>query len=132
MWQTKQPASNRLLIIDAMINMFLGAILAVYPRSIIESLGIPIVEQPFYASILGSVLFGIGVALLIQVKDTADGLGLKGAIAINMCGGICLALWLIFGKVIVPLRGQIIMWLLVLMLMGLSCFEFISQFRKKI
>ena len=131
MFKIENIASNKLLIIDAAINVLLGVLLVFYPKHLISFIGIPVVEQPFYASILGAVLFGIGIALLVQIKDSANGLGLKSAVIINICGGICLATWLIFGNINVPLRGQIVMWLLVLILVGLSSVEFISQARKK-
>ena len=132
MFKIKNINSNKLLIVDAIINIFLGVLLIFYPKDLISIIGIPIVEQPFYASILGSVLFGIGIALVVQIKDSENGLGLKGAVIINICGGICLAVWLVFGNINVPLKGQIVMWSLVLILVGLSSVEFISQARKKI
>lgn len=58
-------------------------------------LGMPVAAKPFYASIFGGVLFGIGIALLMErSRETTglSGLGLGGAIAINLCGGFVLAL----------------------------------------
>lgn len=120
---------EKLLYVDAAINIALGIVLALYLRPVIHLLGIPQVQQPFYASILGAVLVGIGLALLIQIRRGGAGLGLRGAVAINLCGGICLALWLIFGHLSVPLRGQIIMWGLVVILVGLSTFEYLAHGR---
>jgi hypothetical protein len=119
----------RLLDVDAVINIALGLVLALYPRPVIHWLGIPLVQQPFYASILGAVLLGIGIALLIQVRRGGNGLGLGGAVAINMCGGVCLALWLVFGHLAIPLRGQVVMWGLVVILVGLSSFEYLAHRR---
>lgn len=59
----------------------------------------PKFDLSFYPSILGSILLGIGIALLMdfnQQRDDLDpGLGLRGAIAINLCGGAALYGWLI-------------------------------------
>jgi hypothetical protein len=131
MFKIENNTRNKLLVVDATINVLLGILLVFYPKNLISFIGIPVVEQPFYASILGAVLFGIGIALLVQIKDSSNGLGLKGAVIINICGGICLAVWLIFGNINVPVKGQIVMWSLVLILVGLSSIEFISQVRKK-
>ena len=122
---------KKLLITDAVINMLLGLLLAFYPLSLITFLGLPLVTLPFYASILGAVLFGIGIASLIQLKNEASGLGLMGAVVINICGGLCLAFWLAFGNIVVPLKGVIVMWLLVLILAGLSVVEFITHLKSK-
>lgn len=55
----------------------------------------------FYPSILGAVLFGIGIALILELtgfKRGIRGLGLGGAIVINMVGSIALFLWLVLGS----------------------------------
>ena len=118
--------TRTLLIVDGIINLALGALLAIYPESIIKVIGLPIVELPFYASILGAVIFGIGIALIIQIKNPSFGLGLGGAVAINLSGGLCLAAWLLFGNFAIPAIGYYIMWGLVFILVSLSSFELAS------
>ena len=113
-----------LLMIDAVINLLLGLLLAIYPKSIINVLGIPYVENTFYPNILGAVLIGIEIALVAQVKEPGTGLGLRGAVAINMCGGLFLAGWLLFGELGIPVHGKLILWILVVVLVGLSGYEF--------
>lgn len=115
-----------LLIIDGIVNLALGALLTAYPEPVIKALGLPVVELPFYASILGAVIFGIGIALFIQIKKPSFGLGLGGAVAINLSGGLCLAAWLIFGNLTIPAIGYYIMWGLVIILISLSTFELVS------
>ena len=116
--------TSPLLLVDASINLVLGVLLITFPGWLVSFLGIPDAVPGFYASILGGVLFGIGIALLIQFFQDAGGLGLTGAVSINLCGGIVLAGWLIFGNLHLPLRGQVFLWALVILLVGLSSFEF--------
>lgn len=49
---------------------------------------------------------------------------------INLCGGGVLALWLLSDTLNLPLRGQILLWFLVLLLIGLSLFEGFAHLRK--
>jgi len=115
-----------ILLVDAIINFVLAFLLGIFPKGVIGFLGMPVVSNPFYASILGGVFFGIGIALLISRsanKISSDGLGLRGALAINLSGGSVLALWLLFGSLDVPTHGKIIMWVLVVILFVLSAVE---------
>ena len=110
--------------------MFLGILLLPASPSVANFLGVPPVEPGFYPSILGAVLFGIGIALLIETLKgdrKFSGLGLYGAIAINLCGGIVLAIWLIFIELHLPLRGIIFLWTLVFLLIIISVIEFINE-----
>ena len=119
-----------ILLIDAIINFILAFLLGIFPKDIISFLGLPMVSNPFYASILGGVFFGIGIALLISrsaKNRNSDGLGLRGALAINISGGFVLALWLLFGALDVPAHGKIIMWALVVILIVLSAVELFTQ-----
>ena len=119
-----------ILLIDAIINFVLALLLGIFPKEVISFLGLPMVSNPFYASILGGVFLGIGIALLIgrsaKIKNS-DGLGLRGAIAINLSGGFVLALWLLFGSLNVPTHGKIIMWALVILLFVISTVELITH-----
>ncbi len=120
---------SALLVVDAVINLGLGASLVLFPKGLVLALGIPDAEVAFYPSILGAVLFGIGLALLIERIRGSSGLGLSGAIAINLCGGAVLAAWLVSGALAVPLRGRFLLWGLVVLLVGVSGLEIFSQAR---
>ncbi len=120
-------SSSALLTVDAIINLVLGAVLAAFPTRLGAALGIPNTDIAFYPSILGAVLFGIGIALVIERIRHSSGLGLWGAISINLSGGIVLAAWLIFGSLKIPLRGQVFLWAFVLILVGISVLELIAQ-----
>ena len=119
---------------DAVINLVMGILLLVYPRPLIEWLGVPIPESNFYANILGAVLFGIGLALFMEYsrgKSGLPGLGIGGAMVINICGAGVLALWLIFGDLYLPPRGYIFLWFLTLLVLGICLVEFINVMKHK-
>jgi hypothetical protein len=122
-----------LLVIDAAINLILGVLLLLaWPcgEQLTRLLGVPPAEPSFYPSVLGAVLLGIGVALLIERQHVERGgpvgLGLGGAIAINLCGGIALAAWLFFGGLGLPLRGWILLGTLDALLIGISVAELLA------
>ena len=115
--------SSVLLTIDAAINLVLGILLILFPKGLVILLGVPESESPFSPAILGAVLFGIGIALLIERFRGSGGLGLLGAVSINLCGGIVLAGWLLFGNLDLPLRGLVFLWVLAIILVSISAFE---------
>lgn len=122
----------RLLTIDGVINLALGILLLWYPPSLATAMGLPAVRRTFFASVLGGVLIGIGLALLMErcrPPLRTVGLGLGGAIAVNLCGGIVLAAWLVVGRLPLTSLGRISLWLLVLILVGLSSAEIYSHAR---
>ena len=123
-----------LLKADAAINLILGILLVAFPSGLVRALGIPMSFPPFYATILGGVLLGIGMALLLECYRKTSrfvGLGLGGAIVINLCSGFVLAAWLVSGKLTLPLRGHIFLWFLVLLLAGISLLESFVHFKKR-
>ena len=118
---------KELLKIDGIINLALGVMLIAFPSGIIRALGIPGGDGAFYANILGGVLFGVGVALVIESFRPplkVVGLGLGGAVSINLGGGIVLGLWLASGRLPLSTLGAIVGWSLVILLVGLSVIEF--------
>ncbi len=115
-----------LLTIDGIINLLLGIILIFFPSGLVSFLGIPDTQFKFYPNILGAVLIGIGIALILEKYKhlfKLTGLGLGGAICINLSGGIVLTGWLLIGKLEIPTKGFIILWLLVIGLIGISLIE---------
>ena len=81
-------------------RLHLGVLLAAFPESVVDLLGVPASSTKFYPSILGAVLIGIAVALVIEYvrrPTRPAGLGLCGAIAINLCGAVFLIGWLFCG-----------------------------------
>ena len=122
-----------LLKVDAAVNLILGVLLMAFPAKLIKAMGVPMADPSFYPTILGGVLFGIGLALLIECYRKSNrviGLGLGGAIAINLCGGLVLAAWLLCDTLTLPLRGQIFLWSLVVLLVGISLLEGLTHLKK--
>ncbi len=120
---------RRLLVIDAGINLLLGGLLLLFPSGIAAWLGVPPAASAFYPTILGGVLFGIGLALLLEANDRGQaprGLGLAGAIAINFCGAGVLTFWLIFVPLEIPLRGQILLWVIAVTVLAVGLVELCS------
>jgi hypothetical protein len=121
---------NLLLLIDGLVNLLLGILLLSFPLGTGEFFGVPQPAFAFYPTILGGVLFGVGIALLLEylkIDPKFSGLGLGGAIAINFCGAGVLVLWLIFGKLNLPLRGTLILWLIAVLVFGIGICEVIAR-----
>ena len=115
-----------LLLIDAIINLILGVLLVLYSQDLATFFGVPYTSNYFYPTLLGAIFIGITIALFVEFfrkTETIVGLGLGGAIAINVCGGIALAVWLLFGNLQIPTKGQIFLWVLVILLVGISSIE---------
>ena len=117
------------LLIDALINLILAVLLLSFSPGVANFLGVPNAQINFYPNILGAVLLGITIALIVEAfrKDSSKtvGLGLVGAICINLCGGIVIFLWLISGNLDLPLKGEIFLWTLDLILLLISSIELI-------
>ena len=121
---------KRLLIIDGIVNLLLGVLLLLFPFGLAPILGVPVPSNHFYPTILGAVLFGIGVALLIDAygyQHGIRGLGIAGAIVINFCGAMVLILWLLFNSLNIPLRGYIILWTIAIVVLAVGLIELISR-----
>ena len=126
---------HRLLLIDSFINLVLGILLIIFPIGLAHWIGLPIPATRFYVNILGAVFIGIALALAWEARRGSNnhelvGLGVVGAAAINLCGGAMLAVWLITGKLDLTLAGSIFLWLLVILLVGISALELIAHKRK--
>ncbi len=116
-----------ILVIDAIINFILGVLLLLFPPQIVNWLGVPTSPSAFYPNILGAIFIGISVALIIGAfqkhSSRAGGLGVIGAVAINLCGGTALTMWLLFGQLRLPTKGLILLWALVVALFTISLTE---------
>ena len=123
-----------LLELDGFGNILLGLVLAFFPAPVARVLGLPGIEHAFYPSLFGAVLVGIGVALLLERFRRAEhliGLGLSGALIINLCFGFALAAWLTVADLALPFRGYVLLWILVAVLVGFGGVELWVQLRHR-
>ena len=116
--------ADLLLLADALLFLAMGAILAVFPAGTVTALGLPSGQSGFYRRLLGAVLIGIGLALMMNALPSGlYGLGLDGAIAVNLSIALAVAILLLTGARKTPARGKRLLWLLVLVLVGLSAVD---------
>jgi hypothetical protein len=123
---------TRLLMIDAVVNLILGVTLLLFPIGLAQWLGIPIPESPFYPSILGAVLVGIGFALLLERYRHVlgiTGLDVGGALVINLCGSGALIIWLVVGDLGLPSHGYLVLWSVAILVFGIGLLELINELR---
>lgn len=128
------PRDRAVLVLDAVVNLALGLPLIFFSRELAGWLGLPVPDSPFYPSVLGAVLTGIGVALLVECfadRSRLYGLGLGGALCINLCGVAVLAVWLTHGALELPARGVILLWGIVVTVGGLSAVELSLSSRRR-
>ena len=83
---TNSPSMSKrtktLLTIDAIVNLLLGLILLLFPLGMADMLGAPDAGDGFYATMLGAVLFGIGLGLLAERYGYERGFRGLGASAV--------------------------------------------------
>lgn len=117
-----------LLASDSIINLLLGLLLLLFPAGVVEYLGLPPTNTDFYPTILGGVIFGIGIALGIELifYPKVRGLGLAGAITINFSGGLVLLYWLLFINLEIPFRGTVILWVVAILVLGIGTIEAVT------
>jgi hypothetical protein len=119
-----------LLVVDGVVNLALGIMLIFFPAQLMVAFELPKAETFFYVNILGAVLFGIGIALLLErfaSQKKITGLGIGGAIAINLCGAGTVIYWLLFGNLELPQTGKIFLWSIALIVFGIAIAELVSK-----
>lgn len=118
----------RILEIDSGINLLLGIALLGMPEATLEFFGLPATDQVFYVSILGAVLIGIGIALWVERKDDERwrGLGLFGALVINLVAAGVLCVWLVIDPFSLPTRGYVVLWTVVVVVVGMGVAELVA------
>jgi hypothetical protein len=125
-----KPRQKIFLLVDGYVNLILGIFLLLFPFGVAEILGVPQSGSNFYPTILGGVLFGIGIALLLEAYAKTmgiRGLGIGGAIVINFCGAGVLTLWLIVEPLNLPLRGRITLWTVAIIVLGIGILETLTK-----
>jgi len=123
-------ARKNLLALDGIVNLALGVLLVFFPAQLVDAFELPKVETFFYVNILGAVLFGIGIALLLERfagKKRITGLGIGGAIAINLCASGVLFFWLLFGDLGLSQGGGIFLWSIAIIVFGIAITELVTK-----
>jgi hypothetical protein len=124
--------NRTLLLVDAAVNLILGILLLAYSPDLVRVLGLPQTAQFFYPNILGAVFVGIAIALVIEAFRKGNGpvgLGAIGALIINLSGAFVLTVWLTAGKLDLPVRGRLLLWILDSGLLVISLAELLSGIR---
>lgn len=119
-----------LLVVDGIVNLILGFMLLFFPYQLMTGLNLPQVTTFFYVNIFGGVLIGIGLALLLErfsQRYSARGLGIGGAILINVTGAGALVYWLLFGNLSLSTGGSLFLWAIALIVLGVALAELISN-----
>ena len=121
----------KLLAVDAAINAVLGLLLLLAPGPTIAALGLPAPGNHLYVTVLGAVLTGIAVALWIEGRGDrpGQGLGLAGAIAINLFGALTVLAWLLFGDLDLTWRGLAVLWTVALVVLATAIAELAAMIR---
>ena len=123
---------STLLELDGVGNLLLGVVLLALPQWVAEVVGLPAAESRFYPTVLGAILFGIGIALLLERFRSSrrlTGLGLAGALCINLSFGIALAAWLLVTGARLTALGTLLLWALVAILVGIGSLELAVHLR---
>jgi hypothetical protein len=118
------------LTMDGVVNLALGMVLTIFPKSFARMVGVPIPSSSFYASVLGGVLVGIGLALLLQRfwgRSHVTGLGIEGAIAINLSGAGVLVAWLVAGGLSISTRGYLFLSTVAVLVLGIGVTEIVMR-----
>jgi hypothetical protein len=119
-----------LLAVDASVNLLLGVLLLLAPLGSLRLLGLPDAAPYFYSSVLGAVLVGIGAALFIA-RGGLPGLGLVGAIAINLCGSLSVLIWLLAATSNLSTVGRVVLGLVAGIVLLIALMELRAQPWKK-
>ena len=129
----KETHRIRLLEIDSGINVLLGVALLGMPEATIAFLGLPATNEVFYVSILGAVLIGIGIALWVERKNDERwrGLGLFGALVINLVAGGVVCVWLVINPFSIPVRGYAVLWTVAIVVVAMGAIELIALMRRQ-
>jgi hypothetical protein len=123
----------QLLAVDSFINLSIGAALLILPKATISFFGLPITDTTFYVTVLGAVLFGIGIALWIDRRNDNHwrGLGLFGAAVINILGGGTVFVWLLIDPFNMPFRGYLVLWVVAIIVVGTALIELLAMAHRR-
>lgn len=115
---------QQLLWIETVLKLATGIALLALPGPLARAFGLPRDSTGFWPRLLGAVLVGLAAAFVLEGWiGNVHGLGLAGALAINLATVMALAGLLILGKAAPTRRGRILLWCVVAVLALLALFE---------
>jgi hypothetical protein len=115
---------DQVLTIEALLRGALALVLILAPKSMIAALGLPRTEATFWPRLLGAVFAGMAAAAYIEGHfKVQSGLGLGGAVAVNITTAFAILTGLVVGGLDVPRRGRLLLWLCSGALILLALFE---------
>lgn len=113
-----------MLYVDLLFKAGFGLALLLFPLLFCKVFGLPRPNTGFWPRILGASFLGQAGALFLEgAVPNTHGLGLGGALTINLSIAAILASMIILGAVGEKRRAQALLWLLVVVLVTLSLFE---------
>lgn len=114
-------SASQLLWIEFLLKGAAGLLLFLAPLTSIRILGLPATPTGFWVRLLGALLIGIAVASALEgARYTVHGLGLAGALAINLTAASALSTMLLSDPTALKARGRSLLWLLAAVLAVLS------------
>ena len=120
--------ADQLLWLETLFKGGIGLIMIFVPITAAKIAGLPHGNSAFWPRLFGAALLSIAAAFALEgytqinTKITASGLGLGGAIIINLVTILSLLGTLIF-KGVSSRRGLLLIWVLTLLLAFLMLFE---------
>ena len=115
---------DQLLWIDALFRLTLGGLLLFFPATTIAALGLPKAGGAFWPRMLAMLLLGLAGASVLQgFVPAAQGLGLGGAFVLNVATALAVLTALAVGRLEIPGRGRLTLWVSFLLLVLLSLVE---------
>ena len=124
-----QPSmADQLLWFEILLKGTVGLVMLLMPVSAARLAGLPHTSSTFWPRLFGAALIGIAGAFAVEGYHqaggaiAAKGLGLGGAVIINLTTLLALFGTLIFAAV-ATWRGRLLVWLLILLLLFLTVIE---------
>lgn len=120
--------ADQLLWLETLLKGGIGLIMLLAPITTAKLAGLPHGNSAFWPRLFGAALLGIAAAFAFEgytrfnTSITAGGLGLGGAVLINLVTILCLIGSIIF-KGASTRRGRLLIWSMCLLLTFLMLFE---------
>lgn len=115
---------RELLLTEITLKLAAGGLLALFPRTVAQLLGLHRVAETFWPRLLGALLVGLGAATALEhIGASQNGLGLAGHVVLNLLGALMLFALLVLGRAAPTRRGRILVGLAAAILSLLAMVE---------